>query len=216
MSQEASTPNESVFATLRRLKQPRPAEEHCEFCDSIIVPAHRHLLEVVNRHIICACDACALRFTDVVGGRFKLIPRDARVFPNFEMTDAQWEGFALPINLTFLYHSTTAGKMVAMYPSPAGATESLLPMESWTNLVHGNPTLAEMEPDVEALLINRVGDGRDYFIAPIDRCYELAGLIRVHWRGLSGGEKVWQEIEGFFNRLRETAEQAQPAEAPCA
>ena len=55
-----------------------------------------------------------------------------------------------------------------------------------------------MEPDVEALLINRVGPAREYFLAPIDECYRLVGLIRLHWRGLSGGTEVWKEIQGFF------------------
>jgi Family of unknown function (DUF5947) len=54
---------------------------------------------------------------------------------------------------------------------------------------------------VEALLVNRVGDKRMYFIAPIDKCYELVGTIRAHWKGLSGGEEVWREIDGFFAQL---------------
>jgi hypothetical protein len=90
----------------------------------------------------------------------------------------------------------------AMYPSPAGATESLLPIKAWDSLVANNIRLARMEPDVEALLINRVGSKREYYLAPIDVCFELVGLIRVHWRGLSGGEIVWGEIDQFFSRLQ--------------
>jgi hypothetical protein len=48
-----------------------------------------------------------------------------------------------------------------------------------------------------------VGTARDYFLAPIDACFELVGLIRLHWRGLSGGTEAWREIEAFFARLRE-------------
>ena len=33
-----------------------------------------------------------------------------------------------------------------------------------------------------------------YYIVPIDECYRLVGLIRMHWRGLSGGTEVWKEI----------------------
>jgi hypothetical protein len=43
-----------------------------------------------------------------------------------------------------------------------------------------------MEADVEALLVNRVDGAREYFLAPIDACFELVGTIRVPWRGLSG------------------------------
>jgi hypothetical protein len=59
-----------------------------------------------------------------------------------------------------------------------------------------------LEPDVEALLVNRVRDSRDYYIAPIDECYKLVGLIRANWRGLSGGQEVWQEIDRFFSDLK--------------
>jgi hypothetical protein len=65
--------------------------------------------------------------------------------------------------------------------------------------------LERLEPDIEALLVNRVASSREYFIAPIDACYELVGLIRMHWRGLSGGDAVWREIGCFFSRLQENA-----------
>jgi hypothetical protein len=143
-----------------------------------------------------------LRFQDVVEGRFKLIPRDARSLPDFIMEDVLWENFALPINLAFFFYSTPKGKMMAYYPSPAGATESLLSLDAWTSLIAKNPILCDLAPDVEALLVNRAGSARDYFIAPIDRCFRLVGTIRVHWRGLSGGQEVWEEIDKFFAALR--------------
>ncbi len=146
-----------------------------------------------------------MRFQAVLGGRFKLIPREARSLPDFRMTEQQWEDFALPINLAFFHRDTVAGKVIAMYPSPAGATESLLPSKNWQQLEADNPALAEMEADVEALLVNRVSGKREYFITPVDVCYELVGLIRKHWRGLSGGETAWQEIGKFFAALREKA-----------
>ena len=49
--------------------------------------------------------------------------------------------------------------------------------------------LAELEPDVEALLVNRMKGERAYYRAPIDECFKLVGLIRMHWRGLSGGTR---------------------------
>jgi hypothetical protein len=62
-----------------------------------------------------------------------------------------------------------------------------------------------MEPDVEALLVNRVRETREYYLVPIDACYKLVGLIRAHWRGLSGGAEVWHEIKHFFDELKERA-----------
>jgi hypothetical protein len=158
-----------------------------------------------TQKIVCACDACALRFQDVVEGRFKLIPRDARALSGFEIADVDWANLALPINLAFFFYSTPNKKIMAYYPSPAGATESLLPLHAWESLRRQNPPLQTMLPDVEALLINRAAKSRDYFIAPIDKCYELVGTIRVHWRGLSGGQEAWDKIESFFAELKSNA-----------
>lgn len=202
------------LATLRRFAgQPasrettssRKLKEQCELCSIELGPEHRHLLETEKREIVCACDPCALRFENVVDGRFKLVPRDARAMPEFQISDADWENLALPINLAFFFYNTAGRRTVAMYPSPAGATESLLPLPAWESLVRQNQELGKMQEDVEALLVNRVEGKREYFIAPIDLCYELVGTIRMHWRGLSGGEEVWREIERFFAHLKGNA-----------
>jgi hypothetical protein len=37
----------------------------------------------------------------------------------------------------------------------------------------------------------------------MDECYSLVGLIRMHWRGLSGGREVWEEIDRFFENLKQ-------------
>jgi len=206
--------NATPFATLRRFAQARnqPAQERCELCSVGLPPEHRHLLEVANHKITCACDPCALRFENVLEGRFKLIPRDVHSLPDFHLTDAQWSDLALPIELAFLVYSTPAKKMMALYPSPAGATESLLSLSSWDSLLADNPALARLEPDVEALLVNRVGERRLYYLAPIDVCFELVGVMRTHWRGFSGGEEVWREIDAFFARLEARSTPLRPRE----
>ena len=53
------------------------------------------------------------------------------------------------------------------------------------------------------MLVSRVGLLRDYARVPIDECFKLVGLIRTHWRGLSGGTEVWKEIESFWGSLKE-------------
>ena len=204
MPPRSTAGHESAFKTLQRYAQPRADAEQCEFCSVTLGAGHRHLLEAATGKIICVCEPCGLRFENVQG-RWRLIPRDARALPEFQMTDEQWEALALPIHLAFFFQSSAAGKVVAMYPGPAGATESLLPLSGWEALADANPALSELAPDVEALLVNRLGKTPEYFVAPIDRCFELVGLIRLHWRGFFGGEKVWQEIEGFFQNLRASA-----------
>ena len=126
------------------------------------------------------------------------------------MTDGQWDSLMIPINMAFLFNSTPENKIVALYPSPAGPIESLLSLDNWNELVRDNPALGAMEPDVEALLVNRIALSRDsgaaeYFVAPIDECYKLVGLIRGSWRGFSGGTEVWREIGTFFAGLKEKA-----------
>jgi hypothetical protein len=131
--------------------------------------------------------------------------------PNFEMTDGQWESLMIPINMAFLFRSSLENKIVALYPSPAGAVESLLPLDAWAEIEAQNPSLHQLKPDIEALLVNRVGHAHglrdaEYYIAPIDECYKLVGLIRANWKGLSGGAEVWTEVGRFFMELRAKSE----------
>ena len=55
---------------------------------------------------------------------------------------------------------------------------------------------------MEALLVNRAKGAREHFLVPMDECYSLVGLIRIHWRGFSGGQEVWEEIDRFFEALK--------------
>jgi hypothetical protein len=192
---------ESAFAVLRRFARKRSNEEHCELCSAELSAEHAHLLEIAMRQILCSCNACAILFSDT-GGRYRRVPRRVRLLSDFRLTDQEWEALMLPINLAFFYHDSVQNRVFAMYPSPAGATESLLSLQAWSELEADNPALQKMEPDVEALLVNRIGATQEYFLVPIDECYRLVGLIRANWRGLSGGTEVWKEIKGFFDGLK--------------
>ena len=137
--------------------------------------------------------------------RYRRVPRRLWYLEGFAMTDMQWELLAIPVNMAFLHTTSPDGAVRAYYPSPAGATELMLTLEGWEELVGVNPLLGKMVPDVEALLVNRVSGARDAYLAPIDKCYELVGLIRISWRGLSGGQEVWDRITTFFTDLRVAA-----------
>jgi len=198
--------NDNSFALLRQFARKRRTGEVCELCSSGIAVEHQHLIEPAARKLICACDACAMLFSSQTSSRFKPVPRRIRFLPSFQISDAQWEELMIPIELAFFFKSESTGKVSAFYPGPAGAVESLLSLETWTDIEDKNPVLRELQPEVEALLANRVGANRgaasQYYIVPIDECYKLVGLIRLHWHGLSGGTEVWREVATFFASLR--------------
>ncbi|MGI8989323.1 MAG: DUF5947 family protein [Bryobacteraceae bacterium] len=194
----------TALAKLREFAREKPAVERCELCSAALGARHSHLVEPAPRRLLCACEPCAILFSARgLSSKYARVPRSGRFLANFRMSDAEWDSLMIPINMAFFFHSAPAGKVVAIYPSPAGATESLLSLEAWKQIEENNPKLASMEPDVEALLVNRVSQTREYYIAPMDQCYKLVGVIRARWRGFSGGSEVWEEIDRFFADLKE-------------
>jgi hypothetical protein len=179
------------------------AEEHCELCAAKIAADHPHLAEPAKRRLLCVCRGCALLLGNREDRRYVRVPELARILADFRLSDAEWDALSIPIGLAFFFHSTAEGRIVAFYPGPAGSTESLLDLAAWSGLIANNPALAELEPDVEALLVNRVNGAREYYAVPIDRCYGLVGLMRGRWQGVSGGREAWEAIDAFFNELRE-------------
>jgi hypothetical protein len=196
------------FAVLRRFVRRRAVVERCEMCSIELGPEHEHLVDLATRQMTCACQACAILFSGNASGKYRRVPRRIRNLANFELTDAQWESLLVPIGMAFFFNSTAAGKVIALYPSPAGATESLLDFESWDEIRSQNPILDEMEPDTEALLVNRIRGASEYYLLPIDECYKLVGLIRTHWHGLSGGTQMWEAVAKFFAELKDKAQPA--------
>ncbi|HKO96418.1 MAG TPA: DUF5947 family protein [Pyrinomonadaceae bacterium] len=204
---------ESPFAVLRRFVAQRAPVERCELCSAEVPGEHEHLVEPATRKMVCACQACAILFSGRAETRYRRVPRGIYCLSDFELTEAQWESLMIPINMAFFFHSSVAGKVVSLYPSPAGAMESLLDLESWQEILASNPVLSEMEPDTEALLVNRIRGASEYYLLPIDECYRLVGIIRAYWHGLSGGTEVWEAIGKFFNELKDKATEKETASA---
>ena len=206
MSSGQFTEPSDGFGTLRQLARRERPLERCELCSAGIRPDHSHLIELAQRKLLCTCEPCAILFSGQ-GVKFKRVPRRVLSNPGFNLSDAEWNGLMVPINMAFFFKSSLENRVIALYPSPAGATESLLALESWDDIVARNPILNEMESDVEGLLVNRLGYSRgysaaEYYLLPIDECYKLVGLIRMHWKGLSGGTEVWQELGKYFASLK--------------
>jgi len=196
--------SETSFDVLRRFVRARSLpSERCDLCSVELATDHPHLVEPATRRLVCACQACAILFSGAADTNYRRVPTRVQHLPNFQLSDAQWDGLMIPINMAFFFQSSVTEKVIVLYPSPSGATESLLDFESWQQIVESNPVLQRMEPDTEALLINRVGKASDHFIVPIDQCYRLVGLIRMKWKGLSGGTEVWEAINAFFAEMKE-------------
>ena len=187
-----------------RAPGPEPAAvEQCDMCTAPVPPGHRHIVDLSDRRLMCACRACALLFDSKAagGGHLRLVPTRRRRLDDFVLDGGQWDRLRIPVDMAFFFASTPAERVLAFYPSPAGPTESLLELEAWAELEAANPVLATMEPDVEALLVSRARDMDEHWLVPIDDCYELVGLIQSRWRGFGGGEEVWEAIHHFFDDL---------------
>lgn len=195
--------NERPFASLRTfLDRQYVGENHCELCGAGMA-SHSHLLELKTRKVVCSCEPCAILFSNREAATYRRIPHAVRQLSDFRLTDEEWDALAIPINMAFFCVRADSEKPAVFYPSPAGATESLLPLESWRRLAANNPIVTRMEAEVECLLVNRITKPSEYYLAPIDDCYRLVGLIRSRWRGFAGGKEAWKEIGVFFLELRQ-------------
>jgi len=182
---------------------PAAARARCELCPIGLGENHRHLLHLEERRIICVCETCwSLRSGDP-----EFRPPGVRTLwlEDFVMSDEVWAAFQIPIGLAFLLRSGSTGAVVALYPSPAGATESELELTAWDALCAANPILERLEPDAEALIIDRTSPTPRYAIVPTDQCYGLVGLIKSRWEGISGGQGLDKAIAEFFDDLRARA-----------
>jgi uncharacterized protein DUF5947 len=193
-------PSPSPLATLRRIaRRPRPpAVERCGMCAVEVASDHSHVVDLTSRQLLCACRPCYLLFTDDHAHlRYRAVPDRYLATAVPDLDELQ-----IPVDVAFFFHNSAQQRVVALYPGPAGATESELDLSAWERIATRDPALATMRPDVEALLVRR---GKDGYLVPIDACYELVGRLRTRWRGFDGGQEAHAEIATFFDRVRERA-----------
>ena len=187
---------------------PAPPQERCELCATPVAAEHPHLVEPAERRLLCACTACGVLFSEP-GLRYRRVPDRYLYDTGFVLSDTQWDELQVPVGMAFFLVNSIRRAVVACYPSPAGATESELPLAAWADGVGASVLAGLMEPDVEALLVRRDDAGRggraEALLVPIDACYRLVGLVRLHWKGFDGGTEAWTAIDAFFAELREGA-----------
>lgn len=181
-----------------------PIGESCEMCGTPVGDEHSHCVNVESRRLLCTCRPCYLLFApDGAGGRnYRAVPDRYHTDPGSAITEGQWDALQVPVAMAFFFHNSVLGRIVAQYPSPAGATESLLDLTAWAAIEAVNPLAAALIPDVEALIVRRSREGNETFLVPIDCCYELVGRVRMHWSGFDGGPDAARDIREFFDGVR--------------
>ena len=193
------------LSSLRRITTTRPAPmtgERCDMCAEPIAEDHPHVVNLESRGLMCTCRGCYLLFTDQHAElRYRAVPDRYLSFPGFTSDPRHWDELQIPVGLAFLFHNSVQGRTIAFYPSPAGATESELPLEAWGRIVEENPELEVLLPDVEALLVRHVDGSAMCNLVPIDACYELVGRLRLLWRGFDGGREVHAAMDEFFTKV---------------
>jgi hypothetical protein len=168
----------------------------------VLDATHGHVVARDTRTLRCACRACALLFTSEGAGRFRTVPDRYLVDPAHPFADADWDELQVPVTPAFFFTNSELGRVVACYPSPAGATECLLDLDAWQRLRQRYPLLAAAAADVEAVYVARTGAGFEPFLVPIDACYAITGAIRQRWHGLDGGDEVRQALAEFVDDVR--------------
>jgi hypothetical protein len=199
-AQEGRTPE-----TGRRWAAEQPGE-HCGLCAKPIGAEHGHVADLEQSTLLCACRPCYLLFThDRASGRYAAVPDRYLRDPSRAISVAEWDELDIPVGMAFFLRSARREDVYGFYPSPAGVTECVLDLHAWWRLARAHPLLRAAEPAVEAILICRTGSSIEYFLVPIDACYELAGRMRLHWRGFDGGAEARASIDTFLAGVRERA-----------
>jgi len=209
----------SPLEVLRRITTNRPAPvvgERCEMCAEAIADEHQHVVNLDSRGLMCTCRGCYLLFTEEKATlRYRAVPERYLSFPDLTMDARAWDELQIPVGLAFLFRNSVQERTIAFYPSPAGATESELPLDAWDRIVEQSPQLAVLRADVEALLVRRSeGPGGSCHLVPIDACYELVGRLRTLWRGFDGGSEAHEAMDAFFAHVEARSRPAPKVEQP--
>lgn len=201
------------LAVLQRIRQGRQAApppvpgERCDLCAEGIGEDHGHVVDLEGRRLLCTCRACYLLFTagGAGGGHYRAVPDRYEALGPDGLHRGEWEALEIPVSVAFFFLHSGLDRVAAFYPGPAGATESLLSLDTWATLTERYPVLATMAPDIEALLVRIRPDraASSAYVVPIDVCYELVGRLRQLWEGFDGGPAAAEAMDGFFERVEQ-------------
>jgi hypothetical protein len=167
-----------ALVALRRFARPEPAAVRCDLCAAPLSEPHDHMFDAQSRRLVCACVACSLLFPSHSGGAYRRIRPCQVPLPGVVLDDERWTALGIPVRLVFIVASAVHARVFALYPNAAGISETVIATAPWDAFVRANPVLAEIEPDVQGLLIDGVSGHCHCYRASIDVCHRLAGLMR--------------------------------------
>jgi hypothetical protein len=186
----------TALVRMRAFAAPRAVSLACELCAGAIQAAHDHLVEPEHRRLSCVCRPGALLFPSSGDGKRLRVEPLANRLRDLELDDATWAALGVPVGLAFFFSTHRSGDVIATFPGRAGTVESVVPPGAWQRLCALSPEIARLARDVEALLVWRTATRREYARVSIDRCYELAGLLRTGPGPMSTVEP--EIVDSFF------------------
>ena len=126
--------------------------------------------------------------------------------PAHPMTEADWDQLEIPVGLAFFLRSSEDRQVAGFYTrARPGPTES--PRSGRVGPDSPGPSAARRHRARRGGGPHhaRTDDVIEYFLVPIDACYELAGRMRLHWRGFDGGTEARHAIAEFLDGVRSRA-----------
>ena len=118
---------------------------------------HGHVADIDQHRLLCVCRPCYLLFAPqgAGGGRYRGVGEEVRRVVDLALDEARWDALRIPVDVAFFFEQTGAEQPLAFYPGPAGATESLLDLRAWVDVIRENPVLGRLHSDVDAALLRQ-------------------------------------------------------------
>jgi hypothetical protein len=200
----------SALSALRPLvlsARRRASAQVCDICAAPLLGDHQHVVDFDAQRLCCACEACAVSFDGYGTRRHRTVPARVRTDPELVLGDEELAALGVPVGLFFLYYCSRTARWAGFFPGPAGPTEAELCQDACAALVCRSQLVQSLAPDVEALLVrHRPHHPSEAFAVPIDACYRLTALLRLHYRGFDGGDEARHVLDEFFGDLRRQSE----------
>lgn len=174
-----------LYAAVRRRSSDH---ERCELCAIELFADHEHLFAPATRTLKCACKACVLIIPTSEASPYRAIPRGSKQIA-VDGIAAWLDRLGVPVGVAALVKRENPARITVNYPGPAGLVEADLSDDHWELLCAEVPAVADLEPEVEALVWSRLesSDGERVLRVGIDAVFRLIGELRQSWQGITGG-----------------------------